>query len=212
MAWKPLLAYYFIKIISLTYRYKYLNPEQYQKTLNDFDNYLFAVWHQNLIGAILSQRHKPHAVIVSPSNDGEVVAQTCERMGHLIARGSSSRGGQAALKQMIKLLKEGNPGAITVDGPRGPSHEPKKGIFELAYLTKKPIIPLTIIPKSYWETKNSWDKFRIPKPFTCFYIHYGAALTIDKGSKSDHFNQASLDLKQQLEHSEDQINSILGKK
>lgn len=209
MALKPFFAYYFIRVISLTYRYKYLNPERYQKTCHEFDNYIFALWHQNLIGAILSQRNKPHAVIVSPSNDGELVANTCEKMGHHTARGSSSRGGQAALKQMIRLLKNKVPGAITVDGPRGPAHEPKKGIFELAYLTKTPILPLTIIPKNYWKIKNSWDQFRIPRPFTCFYIHFGAPLLIDKASKSDDFNQASLDLKQQLEHSEVYINSIL---
>ncbi len=178
--------------------------------LKEHGNYLFALWHQNLIGAILSQSHKSHAVIVSPSNDGELVARTCERMGHKVARGSSSRGGQAALKQMIRLLKEGTPGAITVDGPRGPAHEAKKGIFELAYLTRTPIIPLTVLPTSYWTVKKSWDHFKIPKPFTRFRIHFGAPLLIDKDSKNDHFNQASLDLKQQLERSEDYINSILG--
>lgn len=204
-----MLAYYFIKIISLTYRYRYLNPESFQKTLTENENYIFALWHQNLIGAILSQKNKSHAVIVSPSNDGELVAKTCEKMGHHTARGSSSRGGQAALKQMIRLLKSKTPGAITVDGPRGPAQEPKKGIFELAYLTGTVIIPLTVIPKSYWTIKKSWDQFRIPMPFTCFYIHFGAPLLIDKDSKKDEFNQASLDLKHQLEHSEVFINSIL---
>jgi lysophospholipid acyltransferase (LPLAT)-like uncharacterized protein len=210
MSLKPLFAFAIIKLLSFSYRYEYLNSNDLEKVLDEHGNYLFALWHQNLIGAILSQSHKSHAVIVSPSNDGELVAQTCQRMGHKIARGSSSRGGQTALKQMIRYLKEGHPGAITIDGPRGPAHQPKKGIFELAYLTKTPIIPVTVLPKSYWTIHKSWDQFKIPKPFTRFIIHYGAPLLIDKDSKNDHFNQASLDLKQQLEHSEHYINSILG--
>lgn len=209
MSLKPIFAYYFIKLLSLTYRFQYLNPEVIQNCEQRGENFIFALWHQNLIGAILSHSYKPHAVIVSPSNDGELVAQTCERMGHKVARGSSSRGGQAALKQMIKLLRDMIPGAITVDGPRGPAKEAKKGIFELAYLTDTPIIPLTVIPKKYWKIRKSWDEFRIPMPFTRFLIHYGAPLKVDKISKNEHFNQASIDLKQQLEHSEDLINSIL---
>lgn len=203
---KPLVVYIFVRLLSLTYRYKYLNSEVL-KSINK-DQYIFSIWHQNLIGAIFSQINKPHAVIVSPSNDGELVASTCERMGHFVARGSSSRGGQSALKKMIRLLKS-YPGAITIDGPQGPAGIPKKGILELAYLTKLPIVPFTIIPKKYWVIEKSWDKFRIPKPFTTFYIHFGAPLHVDKECKSDDFHQASIDLKQQMEQSEAYINSIL---
>jgi hypothetical protein len=208
MKLKPLIVFFLIRVISLTYRYKYLNPEVLENTKKDCGNYIFSIWHQNLIGAIFSQIGTPHAVIVSPSNDGELVANTCEKMGHVVARGSSSRGGQSALKKMIRLLKT-YPGAITVDGPQGPAKIPKKGVFELAYLTDLKIIPFTIIPKSYWSIKKSWDNFRIPKPFTTFYIHFGAPLKVDKGYKTDNFHQASIDLKQQMEQSEAYINSIL---
>ena len=210
MYFKPLLAFIFIKLLSFTYRYKYLNPEVLEKVKKESSNYIFSLWHQNLIGAILSQTGKPHAVIVSPSKDGELVAKACEWMGHVTARGSSSRNGQKALRKMIGFLKTKFPGAITIDGPRGPVKEIKKGIFELAYLSKKPIIPFTIIPSHYWVLEKSWDKFRIPRPFTTFYVHFGAPLNINKTDKADSFHTASLDLKQQLERSESHITSILG--
>lgn len=209
MILKPLFTYIFIRLLSLTYRYKYLNPEVLDKVKKESNSYIFSLWHQNLIGAILSQIGSPHAVIVSPSRDGELVAKTCEWMGHITARGSSSRDGQKALKKMISFLKNNTPGAITVDGPRGPAKEIKKGIFELAYLSKKPIIPFSIIPAQYYEVQKSWDKFRIPWPFTTFYIHFGAPLIIDKVDKEDSFHKASLDLKQQMERGESQISSIL---
>lgn len=202
------MIYIFVRCLSLTYRYRYLNPEILENTIEQRGSYILSIWHQNLVGAVLSQINKPHAVIASPSADGELVASICSYMGHQVARGSSSRGGGGALKKMMKLLKT-FPGAITVDGPQGPLKLPKKGIFELAYLTKLPIIPFTIVPKNFWSLKKSWDQFRIPKPFTTFYVHFGAPLTIDKDSKADEFHQASIDLKQQMEQSESQINSIL---
>lgn len=211
MFFKTLFAFLLVRLLSFTYRFEYLNREVVDNVLktSPHKNYLFSLWHQNLIGAIMSEIGNTHAVVVSPSRDGELVAKTCEWLGHATARGSSSRGGGSALKRMIKLLRQGVPGAITVDGPKGPSKEPKPGIFELAYLTQTPIIPLTVIPKSTWVFKKSWDQFRLPKPFSKLYVHYGKPLTIDKSAKKDHFSQAILDLKQQMEQSESQINSLL---
>lgn len=211
MFFKTLLAYIFIRLLSLTYRFKYLNREVVDEVIktSPHKNYLFSLWHQNLIGAILSEMGNKHAVIVSPSNDGELVAKTCEWLGHETARGSSSRGGGSALKRMIKLLRDGIPGAITVDGPRGPAKEPKPGIFELAYLSKTPIIPLSVIPNSYWSFEKSWDNFRVPRPFATFYVHYGKAINVDKSAKDDNFSQAINDLKEQMAQSEVQINSLL---
>ncbi|MCR9204287.1 MAG: DUF374 domain-containing protein [Halobacteriovoraceae bacterium] len=211
MSIKPFLAFLFLRLLSFTYRFKYLNSDVLDevKKNSPYQNYLFSLWHQNLIGAILSEMGNKHAVIVSPSKDGELVAKTCEWLGHETARGSSSRGGGSALKKMIKLLRKGIPGAITVDGPRGPAKEPKPGIFELAYLSKTPIVPLTVIPSSYWSFEKSWDKFRVPRPFATFYVHYGKPINVDKTSKDDNFSQTTNELKRLMEQGEHQVNSIL---
>lgn len=208
---KPFLAFLFVRLLSLTYRFKYLNREVVEEVIKESptNNYLYSLWHQNLIAAIMSEMKTPHAVIVSSSKDGELVAKTCEWLGHKTARGSSTRGGGSALKKMIRLLKAGTPGAITVDGPRGPAKEPKPGIFELALLSQTPIIPLTVIPNKYWSFKKSWDQFRLPKPFATFYVHYGMPIIVDKSSKSDNFSQTMIDLKTAMKQSELQINSIL---
>lgn len=199
-------VFLFIKLLSLTYRFIELNPEDLEDVREKTGgSYIFGLWHQNIIGAILSQKNRPHAVVVSPSRDGELVAKTCEQLGHLTARGSSSRGGASALKAMIHHLKKGFPGALTVDGPKGPMHMPKAGVFELAYLTKLPIIPFSVYPKSFWTIKNSWDQFRIPKPFTNIYLSYGTPIEARGDHKADKFHQPSLDLKQQLQQGERQI-------
>jgi len=211
---QPFLAFVFIRLMSFTYRYKIINQDHLNEVKNRslYGNYLFGLWHQNLIGAILSQLNNPHAVVVSSSKDGELVAKTCEWLGHKSTRGSSSRGGTGAMKGMIKLLRSGLPGALTVDGPRGPMHEAKKGIFELSYLTKTPVVPLAILPNHFWEISNAWDKFRIPKPFATFYIHFGEPIYPSNEDKQHQFERSVKDLKQRLHHSEAYLLEMMKKK
>ncbi len=205
---KTILAYVFIRLLAFTFRFNFMNPEVLKRLKEEHPpgNYIFCLWHQNLIGAIVGYMGKPHAMIVSASLDGDIVAKPCEWFGHKTARGSSSKKGMGALKQMIKYLtKENLPGAITVDGPRGPRHEIKPGIFELALLAKKPIIPLTVIPRNHWVALKAWDHFRVPYPFTKFDIHFGEPIFVSKEDKTDQFASLTLDLKQQMERSESLI-------
>ncbi len=81
------------------------------------------------------------------------------------------------MEEMIGVLKTGIPGAVTVDGPKGPAKEVKPGIIAMAKKSDTAIIPYAPIAQSYWEF-NSWDKFRLPKPFSIIDIHYGEPLII----------------------------------
>ncbi len=199
------LAYFFVKAISLTYRYKYIGEQASPEN----QNYIFALWHQNIIGALTAYKKTPHAMIISPSKDGEIVASACRKFGHYPVRGSSSRQGGSALKGMISKLKANIPGAITVDGPKGPAHEPKKGIFELSYLARTPIVPLILLPKSYWSLEKAWDQFRIPKPFTTIYVKHGRKIIPDRSDKENSFEGIALQLKNDLEQGEQYIRSLI---
>lgn len=200
-----------MRTISFTYRFKVINPEKLSelKSKTKSPHYIYGIWHQNLIGAIFSEIGNPHAVIVSSSKDGELVAVTCELLGNKTARGSSHRGGVEAMKSMIRLLKSGLPGAITVDGPKGPLHEPKKGIFEIARLTNLPVLPYSIYPKKYWTIKKSWDQFRIPKPFTKIFLYYGEPIVVDRNDQSEMLDQYCSVLKSQLLEGEKKLIDLI---
>jgi len=183
------LIYFLARALNASYRYKVHGRENLKKAqdLSPFNNYLLAIWHQNLLHGILAQTGLAHVVIVSRSRDAEAVAFTCARLGHQVARGSSrnssgvDKGGRAAMGEMQELLKKGLPGALTVDGPKGPAREAKPGIFSLAQKTQIPIIPYMPIPRSYWAFK-SWDKFRLPKPFSVIDIYYGMPILVKESS------------------------------
>ena len=152
-------------------------------------SYIFGFWHQNIVSSALGHRGRPHIVMISSSKDGEIATTVANKFGFKTVRGSSTRGGQKALKEMIRLLNSGLPAAITVDGPKGPPKEVKDGIVELAKLKSISIVPLRAIPQKFWFFKKSWDKFRIPYPFTKIIIEYGTPIFVPAGTKRDEFEK-----------------------
>jgi len=181
--WLMFLAYGLVRLFHLTYRYEFRSaPDLDRARALGRGSYLFAIWHRNLFAGILAQTGTRHTVIVSRSHDGDPVAFLCTRLGHVAVRGSSKKGGvdkggQQAKDEMIDWLKSGLPGAITVDGPSGPAHEVKPGIVEMARRAQVPIVPYLAVPSRCW-TFNSWDRFRLPKPFATIYVYYGAPYVI----------------------------------
>jgi len=189
------IIYFIVRLFHLTYRFRFQNPEALPEK-----GYILAIWHQNLFQGILAQTGKEYVVIVSRSKDAAPVAYTCKKLGHKVALGSSrsrdgrDKGGKQASEEMVQILKEKVPGAVTVDGPKGPPKKVKPGIIAMAKKADIPIIPYAPIARSYWEFK-SWDKFRLPKPFSIIDVHYGKPIDV-KGMEME---KAILKLEEQLE-------------
>lgn len=194
------LVYIFVRLLVFTYRFKHIEREKLSdiRSNSPYNNFIFGIWHQNLLSGIFAQTGEQFAVIVSSSKDGELVSTTCEKLGHKVARGSSNRGGKEAMYNLISLLKQKYPGAITVDGPKGPAHEPKKGIFEIAKTLDIPVVPYLALPENYWTIEKSWDKFRVPKPFSKIYVAYGAPIYVSQQDKDNAYSNASNTLKTSL--------------
>ena len=153
------------------------------------------------------QEGNPHVVIVSKSKDADAVAHVCRRIGTIVARGSSrnkqgvDKGGKEAKAEMITKLMEGYPGAITIDGPKGPAKEVKPGIIDMAIKSETTIVPYLPYAESFWSFK-SWDKFKLPKPFSRIIVVYGSPIKVNP---EDGFEKYQQELKQSLEKIEDEV-------
>jgi lysophospholipid acyltransferase (LPLAT)-like uncharacterized protein len=133
---------------------------------------VFAFWHAELLGFMVRLGpQRPHAMI-SQSKDGELIARISARFGTVGIRGSSSRGGAAALLAAVQLAKDGAMVGITPDGPRGPRHHLAPGVVKIAQRSQVPVIPVRFGYDRAWRL-NSWDRFEIPKPFARMTIAYG---------------------------------------
>jgi lysophospholipid acyltransferase (LPLAT)-like uncharacterized protein len=118
------------------------------------------------------------AILVSRSNDGEMMAQVLERQGHFPIRGSTSRSGVRALSRLIKAVKEKNcPGVIVPDGPRGPRFKVQPGIIALAQKTGYPIVPISFSARRV-KVFPSWDRFILPYPFNKGRVIYGDPIQV----------------------------------
>ena len=121
--------------------------------------------------------------LVSPSVDGEIPAQIVSARGARVIRGSSTRTGAQALRDMYQIIvKEGVSPVTTSDGPTGPIFKFKSGAAMLSQMTRVPMIPLACAAKSAWYL-GSWDRFMIPRPFTRVVVAVGEPVGVDKAKK-----------------------------
>ena len=126
---------------------------------------VYAFWHAHQLACVHHWRNCGVHILVSRHTDGEMIARTARRMGFAPVRGSSTRGAMAGLKGLLAALERGCEVGVTPDGPRGPRHRVKMGTIYLAQRTGAPIVPVVIGFSRVWELA-SWDRFRIPKPFS----------------------------------------------
>jgi len=142
------------------------------------NSYLHAVWHEEVFGMLCAHAWtKPYLALASRSKDGDFAAFISQKFGFTPVRGSSrkknkDKGGKEAIEIYIQKIKDGFCGGITIDGPKGPRQVCKAGIAIIAQKTQVPIFPVITTASSYWEF-NSWDKFKIPKPFSKVVVVIG---------------------------------------
>ncbi len=146
---------------------------------------LYALWHRQLLMLTLRHRDEGIAVMVSRSRDGEIAARIAAGLGYLPVRGSSSRGGGAALREMVAAAERGTSLALTVDGPRGPAGVCKPGAALIASRWGGPVVATAAVARRAW-TLASWDRFVIPRPGSEVFLAYGEPVQVDTdGSAED---------------------------
>lgn len=140
---------------------------------------LLAIWHGEQCVVYSVKDKENFYVLVSPSNDGEIVAKGIEVLDLKSIRGSSKRNAVAGSLQILEKLKEGASVAIMVDGPKGPKGVVKEGIVNIAKLSGVPIIPVAWVSNDKTFLKfNSWDNFRIPCGFCRTVVVYGEPMYV----------------------------------
>ncbi len=116
--------------------------------------------------------------MISLSNDGDIGAGIVQRIGWTPVRGSSSKGGLKALKQMIREFRRSRFAGHIVDGPRGPAGTIKPGAISLALAARAAIVPVGFSADRAWFF-NSWDRFMLPKPFARIRISFGELIHLN---------------------------------
>lgn len=182
----PRLVSLYFRIVDLTSRIIFLNRE-YEEQICKKIPFSCACFHGTMLFPVYYCRRYPGVVMVSRSWDGEVIDRSIRRMGYDTTRGSSSRGGKEALKEMIERIKERNYcSGLAVDAPRGPSRKVKIGIVMVAKETGQPIVPMVS-----WATRQiqfrSWDSMILPLPFSTIVIAFGKPTIVPEGLSNEEY-------------------------
>jgi lysophospholipid acyltransferase (LPLAT)-like uncharacterized protein len=194
---KPLVLI-LVNFIWLSCRVKIVGQENMDTAIADGKPVIPCYWHQQHLFCawyMLQQVERGMNVgfLVSPSVDGEIPAQIVASRGATVIRGSSTRTGAQALRDMYQIIvKEGVSPVTTSDGPTGPIFKFKPGAAMLSQMTKAPMLPIACAAKSAWYL-GSWDCFMIPKPFSRVVVAVGERVSVDKTVKDMQVVQAQME-------------------
>jgi len=204
----PALGYPLIAALGATLRWRADGLEHLAAVERSGRPPIMAFWHGRILPATVYFRRRGIVVITSENFDGEWIAGIIERFGYGTARGSTSRGGRKALRQLTRDMAAGKPAAFTIDGPRGPARVAQPGALWLAKATGNPVVPFHIETDRHW-TLNSWDRTQIPKPFAVSAIAIGEPLYVAPDTDASGLNEATRALQQQLQLLEPRARMLL---
>jgi lysophospholipid acyltransferase (LPLAT)-like uncharacterized protein len=142
--------------------------------------FILAFWHGRLLMMPYCwDRRVPIKMLISQHIDGRLIARTVGHFGIDTVAGSSSKGGTAALRGILKALKAGECVGFTPDGPRGPRMRASPGVVNAARLAGVPILPC-----SYGVTNRrvlrSWDRFLLALPFGRGILLWGDPIEVPR--------------------------------
>lgn len=205
-----MVAASYIRLISLTSRFRTIGREQIDDHLRDQRPFIAAFWHGRLLMAPTQwARAAPLKVIISHHRDGEFIARMAARFGVEAVRGSTSKGGANALRAMLRVLKSGEFVGITPDGPRGPRMRAQMGTVVLAQMSGAPIIPVTYAV-SRRRIAGSWDRFIIPLPFSRGIYLWGSPITVPRNANTELLEAKRLELENELNRICDTADGMVG--
>lgn len=163
---KAFFIYLLYRLLMFTWRVDWQIHPETKKLMTQHHPIVLAHWHGDELALIHLVKKLKLATMTSTSRDGNAIDFVIRMLGGTSSKGSSTRGGAAGLLGLVKLLRSGRITSVAVDGPRGPRHKVKPGVFELSRLAKAEIIPVGASCRRAFHFTKSWNKIYLPLPFT----------------------------------------------
>jgi lysophospholipid acyltransferase (LPLAT)-like uncharacterized protein len=203
------LAYPIVKGLTSTWTWKVSGAEHVDAITNAGHQPILALWHGRILAATPYFQRRGIVAMASENFDGEWIARLLGKFGYGAARGSTSRRGAAALRQLVKDVKAHGV-AFTIDGPRGPAEVAQPGAVWLAKATGQPLLPFHSEAASSW-TLNSWDRTQIPKPFTTVAMAIAAPIYVPRDADDAALEESRQRLQQSLAACRQQCAALLAR-
>ena len=169
-----------VRLLRATLRVRHVNVRVAEST----PRYIFAFWHAHMFLMLHSRFRRPITVLSSASRDGDLAVAVYRTYRVNTVRGSSTRGGGAAIREVIRRGRADSNLAFTPDGPKGPPRVVKEGVIFAAQMTGLPVIPVAF-GAARKKFLGSWDRMVIPWPFTRAVFLYGEPLMMPRDGDAE---------------------------
>ncbi len=191
------IGYLYILFVGITSRIEIINQEFSNKMWEEKKPFILAFWHGQLM--MIGHVWKSKAVLnmlASSHSDGRFGAYIA---GHFNLKNISieSKNKSPSLRQVFKILNNGNYLGVTPDGPRGPNQKVSEGIIKIAINSQVPIIPLGFASSRNFKLK-SWDSFLITYPFSKCKFIWGDPIVIPSTTEDGEIEKYKLFLEEKI--------------
>lgn len=191
----PLIVYVFYRCLFFTWRMRWKESPDMLQSFKEDKPVVLAIWHGDELALIHCGLRYKLCTLTSTSKDGEIMNKVLKGLKVKTSRGSSTRGAVQALKGVIRTVKQTNRSCVfAVDGPNGPYHKIKPGVFELARLLKLPIYTSGVAVDRAWHFPKAWNKTFLPKPFAKVSICWHGPYYLSEEQKNPRDPQLALNL------------------
>jgi lysophospholipid acyltransferase (LPLAT)-like uncharacterized protein len=182
---------------TLDYHFRYedplVNPEVARRL---GQRYIYAFFHEVMLFPAYYWAWPTMHILISDHRDGELITQVIKRLGFGVVRGSTTRGGVRALREMTLRIDQGNL-CVTPDGPRGPRRHVHQGLAYLACRTGLPIVGAGMAFKDPWRAR-SWDRFCVPRPFSKAACVAPAPVTVPSDADRETIEACRLEVERRM--------------
>ena len=181
---------------TLEYHFRYEDPMvDPQVARRTGQRYVYAFFHEMMLFPAYYWAWPEMNILISDHRDGELITRIIKKLGFRVSRGSTTRNGLRALREMIALQR--TQGAhhlcITPDGPRGPRRQVQPGLAYLASKTSLPVVGVALAFQRPWRAK-SWDRFAVPRPFSPAACIMTRPIFVPSDADRDQLEQTRLEI------------------
>jgi lysophospholipid acyltransferase (LPLAT)-like uncharacterized protein len=180
----PPLVHVYIRLLHATMRWEYRNRQAQERARREGGQYILAFWHSRFLLMPYGYPDRRCVVLLSRHRDARMLARVIAGFHLEAAYGSSTAGGAAGLREILRRVRDGYDVAVAPDGPRGPRRRAKAGVVAMAKLTGLPVLPIAY---SAGRARRlvSWDRTLVPRLFSRGLFVYGEPLRVRRDADRD---------------------------
>ncbi|MFG0319647.1 MAG: lysophospholipid acyltransferase family protein [Planctomycetota bacterium JB042] len=200
-----------IRAFGVTWKIRRLGYDPYRaRSAGETDlRTIVTLWHETLFPLAYVHRNEGAKVLVSRHGDGELIVRALLGLGFSVARGSTTRGGAAGLRDLVRAAKRDTCDlSLTPDGPKGPRRKAQPGVVYLSAMTGFPILPLALVADRAWRFR-SWDRFMVPKPFARIAVVAGDPIEVPRAGLEERVEEHLRRFEEEMARAEARANEAL---